>query len=285
MRRLWLVLVVALAVVAVAPAPAHAQDAAAQKQRREAKRLFNQAHLAYRRGDYEEAILKWEQSYELSEEPLIFLSIANAYERLGDVKQTLVYLQRWRAKAPIREHKELDSRIEGVEERMATFEVEQKKRDEEEARRRAEQEVKLRAELEQNQQQERDKATSNDSFMWQVVGWSLVGTGAAAVIAGVIVDAVAAGKRPAEEEACTESEGQQLCRDALRSDIESSNTLAIAGDITWISGATIAAGGVVVLLLLGYGEYADEPSEDSAAWRIVPVVVPQGGGVSLSARF
>ena len=90
-----------------------------QKERREAKRLFNKAHLAYRRGDYEEAILKWEQSFELSGEPLIYLSIANAYERLGDAERALDYLKRWRKKAPRREHEELDGRIESLEARVA----------------------------------------------------------------------------------------------------------------------------------------------------------------------
>ncbi len=115
------------------------------KQRREAKRLFNQAHLAYRRGDYEEAVVKWEQSFELSKEPLIFESIANAYERLGDPRQALEYLQRWRKKAPRREHKSLDSRIENLESRITRLEEEERAEAEQEEARRQEEANRGRA--------------------------------------------------------------------------------------------------------------------------------------------
>ncbi len=289
MRRLGslIALLAALCVVAL-PAPARAQDTTTQKQRREAKRLFNQAHLAYRRGDYEEAILKWEQSYELSQEPLIFLSIANAYERLGDVKQTLENLRRWRAHAPAREHKELDSRIEALEERQRKIDAEDQKRREEEARRQAEREAQLRAELEAKQQRDREEATSDEGAIWKIVGWSMVGTGGAALITGLVVDAVAAGKRPAEADACAAGGGRQLCRDALRSDIESSNTLAIAGDVTWIAGSAVAVGGVVVLLVLGYAD--DDGEEQGQAttapgWSVTPLIGSEAGGVVVSAHF
>jgi hypothetical protein len=113
----------------------------------------------------------------------------------------------------------------------------------------------------------------------------MVGVGGAAVIAGLVMDGVAASKRPDEAEACTESGDGLLCRDALRDDIESSNTLAIAGDVTWIAGGLIAAGGVVVLLTLAGGDGDDADDASARAPRVVPWAGPNGGGVGVSGRF
>ena len=268
-----------------APSVARAQKAnVSQKDRREAKRLFNQAHLAYRRGDYEEAILKWEQSFDLSGEPLIYLSIANAYERLGDPEQALDYLTRWREKAPRREHEELDQRIESLQRRVDDKRAEEERRKREEEERLAKEKERLEKErqrkLEELRQQEEESATD----VWMITGWSMVGVGGAAVIAGLVVDGVAASKRPDQDEACTDSGDGLLCRDARRDDIESSNTLAIAGDVTWIVGGIVAAGGVVALLTLA-GDDGDEDTNASARPRFAPWVGPRSGGLAVHGNF
>lgn len=282
--RLVAVLLAVAVVSTGAPSAAFAQKAnVSQKDRREAKRLFNQAHLAYRRGDYEEAILKWEQSFELSGEPLIYLSIANAYERLGDPERALDYLTRWRDKAPRREHEELDQRLESLQRRVDDKRAEDERRAREEEERRAKDDERRERERQQKLEELRKQEQSGTTDVWTITGWSMVGVGGAAVVAGLIVDGVAAAKRPSEDEACTDSGDGLLCRDALRDDIESSNTLAIAGDVTWIVGGVIAAGGVVVLLTLA-GD--DEPDESAATIpRVVPLVGPRGGGLGVSGRF
>lgn len=250
------------------------------KARREAKRLFNQAHLAYRRGDYEEAILKWEQSYELSREPLIYLSIANAYERLGDSQRTREYLRQWREKAPRREHKELDSRIERLDARIAEEQEAEARKLAAAEKRRKKDEQQRQKELDSARQQEDANASASSAETWQIVGWSAIGTSAAAIITGVILDGVAAAKRPAQDEACADADGQLLCLQDQRDDIETSNTLAIAGDITWIAGAAIGAAGVVVLFTL-----ASDDDNDGGTARVVPIVSPTTGGVVLTTRF
>ncbi len=265
------------------PSATFAQKAnVSQKDRREAKRLFNQAHLAYRRGDYEEAILKWEQSFELSGEPLIYLSIANAYERLGDAEQALDYLTRWREKAPRREHEELDQRLESLARRVEDKRADEERRKREEDARLAKEQERLEAERKEKLEELREQEEGSATDVWMITGWSMVGVGGAAVIAGLVMDGVAASKRPSEDEACTESGNGLLCRDALRDDIESSNTLAIAGDVTWIVGGIVAAGGVVVLLTLAGDDTATETAHTP---QVVPWVGPGGGGVGVSGRF
>src|SRR4051794_299028 len=58
----------------------------------EAKKLFDEGSEAYGNGRYEDAVKAWEKSYELSGKPLIFESIASAYERLGNKKKAREYL-------------------------------------------------------------------------------------------------------------------------------------------------------------------------------------------------
>jgi tetratricopeptide (TPR) repeat protein len=281
-RKLALgVTVGALAFGTFTPSPVMAQKKnMSRADRREAKRLFNQAHLAYRRGDYEEAILKWEQSYELSGEPLIFLSIANAYERLGEAEEALDYLKRWREKAPRREHEELDDRIASLERRVEEKKAEEEERKREEEQRIAEEKARQERERKAKLARLREQEEEDSSDVWTILGWSLVGTGGAAVIAGVIMDGVAASQRPSEEEACLQTDGGLFCRDSLRDDIESSNRLAIAGDATWIIGSLVAASGVVVLLTLPGSE---QDGGDSA--RLSPWFSRSAGGVAVGGSF
>ncbi|RLB47656.1 MAG: hypothetical protein DRI90_26105 [Deltaproteobacteria bacterium] len=257
-----------------------------KKQRREAKRLFNQAHLAYRRGDYEEAILKWEQSYELSKEPLIFESIANAFERLGDPERALENLSKWRKTAPRREHKSLDSRIENLESRIARLVEERQLKQAEEAERERVEAERLARERDAQQQQddEAERAAAGPSTM-EILGWSLVGGGGAAEVAGVVTDIVAAVTRPSEDDACSAQGDLLLCRDAMRDDIESSNQLAIVGDILWIAGAAIATGGVVVLLTAVEPDTTETEQAPELDARLVPFVGPSGGGLLFTVPF
>ena len=85
----------------------------------EAKRLFEKGEELYDKGDYEKAIESWELSYDLSEADLILESVANAYERLGQVEKARDYLGRWRAVAPENEQASLDARLAKLDERIA----------------------------------------------------------------------------------------------------------------------------------------------------------------------
>src|ERR1700761_6593550 len=95
----------------------------------EAKHLFEEGAAAYAQGSYDAAIRAWELSYDLSQKPLIFESIANAWERLGDAKKAREALAKWRAHAPPEEQELLDARLRNLDARVA--------RDEEAARKAA----------------------------------------------------------------------------------------------------------------------------------------------------
>ena len=262
-----LVLVPALAVIAT-PSTASAQAASAAD-RAEATRLFNLGRIAFRAERYDEAILRWQESYALSAEPLILYNIGLAFEKLGNHKQAAENLRAWREHAPAKEHAELDRKI-AENERLA-----------------AEQEPEPEPEPEPDPEpppppKPPPKAPEDDGTALRLAGISLMGVGGAAVVAGIVMDAVAAANRPDESEACVTTGTQLLCRDASRSDIESSNTLAIAGDVTWIAGLALAGAGISLYLLAPDG--ADEEASDEAASASI-AITPGGGAFQLRVPF
>jgi tetratricopeptide (TPR) repeat protein len=293
MRRLARSSVAALALVigCVIPVAARAQpppSAGDPVARREAKRLFDEGHVAYRRGNYEEAIQRWQASYGLSHEPLIFDSISSAYERLGDYARALEYLQKWRPHAPQGEQREIDARLASLEARLARA-----REDDAEKREAAEAQRRLDEARRQEEEEKRQKASAVPAPsarpatpVYAIVGWSLVAFGGAAITAGVSMDVAAASMRPPEDEACLDHDGDLLCRDSARADIENSNTLAIAGDVSWIAGAVIAAAGVVVVLTLGSSnEGISRRAAPSTPWQLAPRLDGRGGSVTLATSF
>src|SRR6478672_10379905 len=114
----------ALALVVAPAAPASAQPKKAPTgkpdgKNNEAKKLFDDGAAAYTQGNYEAAIDAWTKAYDISKKPLIFESIANAYERLGEAKKAREYLSKWRDVAPKDEQDLLDARIKNLDARVA----------------------------------------------------------------------------------------------------------------------------------------------------------------------
>ena len=82
------------------------------------------------------------------------------------------------------------------------------------------------------------------------VGPIVLGAGAAALIAGLILGGVALGQ---DGEIGAECPARTGCPGALRAQYEDAKTLALAGDALWISGAVIAATGLVLTVVLDGG--------------------------------
>lgn len=244
------------------PSPASAATKTPTKQERaEAARLFNLGRIAFRAERYDEAILRWQESHALSEEPLILYNIGLAFEKLGDHAAAVEHLRAWRDHAPEKEREELDRKIEELDRLVA----ESAPPEEPDPPPPPPPEPPPPPPLE----------PKDDTFA--IAGLSLMGVGGAAVVAGIIMDVVAANARPDEREACTTVGDRLLCRADRRDDIERSNTLAIAGDVTWIAGALIAGGGLAMYL------FASDAMGDDVA--VVPLVGPGGGGIDVTVAF
>jgi tetratricopeptide (TPR) repeat protein len=236
----------------------------------DAKKLFEDGAAAYATGNYDEAIKDWQRSFELSQKPLIFESIANAWERLGDARKAREALARWRDAAPPEERDLLDARIRNLDARVA-------REDEAAAKAAADQaarEARLQAVVDAPPQRP-----------W-LPGAIVAGVGGVAVIAGVVVDVVAKGKRPAAS-ACKSFEGQTLCMSSASDAITQSNRMAVAGDVTWAVGAAAVAAGAVLILVRRPAQ-SQAPSERAVPVAPVPpaaYLAPAPGGVMLGGWF
>lgn len=228
----------------------------------EAKKAFDEGAAAYAQGNYEDAIRCWERSYELSRKPLIYESIANAYERLGDARKAHENLARWREASPAEEHDLLDARMKNLEARA--------RREEESARKAAEGKAQREAEERAALEAQRTRA--------KLPGPILLGAGGAIVIAGVVLDILAETKRPGAD-SCKDAGGQTYCLATAKDSIKSSNTLAITGDALWIGGAVVAATGAVLLIVLRPPATKDASPGPSA------YLAPMPGGVLFGGTF
>lgn len=252
----------------------------------EAKRLFDEGASAYADGRYEDAVKAWEKSYELSGKPLIFESIGNAYERLGDKKKAREYLARWRAEAPPSEHEQLDARIKNLDARIAAAEAAEAERKAQQEKKKADDDAAEKAKKEEAKAREEARSTR------LVAGIAVGGAGVLAVGAGIIMGAVGAGQRPDPNAACAGAGDRTLCKASARDAIEGSSTLALAGDITWIAGAVLAAtGGVLILTMPSAAPPAAAGKETGRKaplprWiSVTPVVAASGGGVGVTGQF
>lgn len=239
----------------------------------EAKRLFDEGAESYGRGDYEAAVTAWEKSYEISKRPLIFWSIANAYERLGDVRKAREYLAKWREAAPADEVELLDARLKKLDERIA-------REDELEAARKAELDKAKKEPPPPSSAEPVAPQPTPPAHERPVLGWVLATVGVGAVGVGVVLDVIGSSRRPDAAEACRDVGDRSLCRASSRDAIESSATLTTIGDAIWIGGAVLTVAGVVLVVADPFGGAKAE------ALRIAPMVAtgavgrPRGGSPS-----
>jgi len=235
----------------------------------EAKRLFEKGEELYSKGDYEKAIESWELSYDLSEADLILESIANAYERLGQVEKARDYLGRWRASAPEDEHAALDARLVKLDQRITKDKAAQQAKD-----------AKEKAAKDAQAKREAEERAARDGGKLFVPGIVIAGVGAGAAITGGVLDILAVRGRPDASAVCAQSaDGKLLCRESSRVAIEQSNTFATVGDILLIAGAATAAAGVV-LVVVKSGKKKDETKAAATPWFL-----PGGGGILIGGKL
>ncbi|MCB9597008.1 MAG: hypothetical protein H6719_30070 [Sandaracinaceae bacterium] len=99
------------------------------------------------------------------------------------------------------------------------------------------------------------------------IGPILLAVGGAALVAGLVMDGVAYAQ---DQDHLAQCPGRVGCDESLRSAVDGTRTLAIAGDVLWITGLAVAATGLVLTFVL-----EDGPSADAAAIELRGV---QGGG-------
>lgn len=106
------------------------------------------------------------------------------------------------------------------------------------------------------------------------IGPIVMGVGGAALVSGIIMGAVALVQNGDQVARCP---SLMNCPEDLRADVNQTQTIAAVGDALWIGGALIAAGGLVLTLVL----QEDEDSSTSAAL----IGTPGGGVIGLEGSF
>ncbi len=261
----------------------------------EAKGHFDRGADLYAQGAYDQALVEWSKAYEISQHPLIFESMANAYERLGRPREAKEALAKWRAEAPPEEHENLDRRLANLDARVKKLE----------------EEAAAKAEAEKKGAAGGGADSSEEEGVLGPLGVAGVVVGAVGVGlvgGGVVVGIVASGQRPEEAEVCRAGGGGSLCLESAKEDIDSSGTLALVSDIMWITGAVAAAAGGTMLVLDLTGAIEDDaeadaaPESDARARRdtrrrggatgsiapraqLVPIASPAGAGLSFRGTW
>ena len=280
MQRIILTLVIA-SLAATGPGVAQAANArvhalAAPASADESfESLTEQASQKFRDKDYEAAIALFERAYALNPEPNILFNIGRIYEEAGKLDDAIIYYEKFIADPQV----DLESKQKALRRRdLAREIVEIRKKDEE--RRRAEAAAKEPTPPPTTDTPppttDTPPPTTEDphpprSRNLRPLGYTLMGTGAAALIAGGVVGGLAKGHERDFHNATSLQAAGDAKAAALR--------LAPAADGLFIAGGILAAAGVVLLLLPQNRKGA---SRDRA---VVPHLGPGQAGIGYVGRF
>lgn len=99
--------------------PAIAQDTEPTADDLRAREIYRNGATLYSEGNYEEAIVAFEEAYRLSGRHELLINVANAQERLGEIEAAIEALNRYRIFAHPDERASLARRVESLQARLA----------------------------------------------------------------------------------------------------------------------------------------------------------------------
>jgi len=277
----------------------------AQAQEDDARTLFQRGEVAYAQGDYEDAITMWTRAYELDPRPLLQWNLAQAYERLARLPEATNALETYLANADPSDVHQADARarLGAIRERIAATGITLRGGPEgasiaidgddhgrlprpdaiavtpgshtvvvtatgyETFRATVSVPAGNALELEVTMAANA-VASAGGGAPFPIIGVSLMGAGAAIVIAGAVMGGVALG----DAGSAPSSTGPEA---------DGARGLALGADITMGIGAACAVAGIVVTIL----EVSGGSSDESSAFQLVPYGDPSGGGLRASGRF
>jgi tetratricopeptide (TPR) repeat protein len=211
-----------------------------------ARELFQNGSALYEEGQYEAAIVAWEEAYALSPRPLLLFNIANALERLGRWQDAMKVLTRYRAYAEDEERETLDRRIKAI---LARIE---------------EQDASRKSASPSTPAPAAPAPKAERGF--PVASVVLFGAGGAGLVTGAGFGFGALAARDQAAAGCVEQGGATWCSDVAADALRQDRTRSLVADLALGLGAACAIGGVVTL--------------------VVPLDVAVGPGtVTLAGRF
>lgn len=233
--RLGLVLVTVLVAsfaTVVQPARAQAGDDDVR-----AKELYRNGEQLYEEGLYEDAVVAWENAYELSKRPLLLYNIANALERIGRWEEALERINQYRAFAPEEERETLNRRMRAIERRL-----EQKRADEEAS-------LRDRAATTNTGSSVMLQPRSRRSSGPPPGAIALMALGGGGVAAGSVFGGLAIGARLEAQDLCRGVGEAVLCPDTAADALNRDARYSLGADIGLaVGGASLGAGIILAIL-------------------------------------
>ena len=254
MKKNYLISLV-VAVVSMSPLPVFAQQSGAltPEQQKRSDALVKEAVESYSERRYEEAIELFKQAYEIQQEPELLYNIARSYERLSDNENAVEWYQRFldvpgttgelrtRARDNIAAlRREIDA-MKAAADKAEHETADDQKESAEGA------DAKVEAVPSSDTVSQQDKTASNTQKNkksrrpLRIAGWSAAGVGAAALVTGGIFGGLALSAKN-DYDAAKYNEERITYRDDTERD-------ALIFDITFFSGAGLAAAGIALLVV------------------------------------
>lgn len=224
------------------PAPADASAANLER----ARELHENGRALFDEGAYEQAILAWQEAYDLTKRHALLYNIAGAAERMADYDRAIQALTTYRAFASEDEKDSLARRMRSLE----------RQRDEAEAK--ASQPAAAPA------PQPADVATAPEPAVkarkrgtgQRIAGGALLGVGAAGIGTGIALGVLSSSRKSAGAANCLES---GLCLADARPDLEASRSLGLGADVALGAGIVTAGLGAVLLFTAPSGTVSMGP--------------------------
>lgn len=258
-----------------------------------ARITFLQGQEAFEAGDYETALAKFQQAYELSQRPMLLFNIGSTLDRLRRDEEALAAFEQYLAEEPeATDRMEIEARVRQLRTNIAAREQEQREREAEAERVRQLEAESARLEAERAEEERRrlelenaTPAVEESGGMHPAIFYSLAGV---TVIAGGL--SVFTGLRTVslndDYVAYAGSMGATLgVAQTMHDDAKKWQNITNA-----LIGVTAAFGisAVVVAIFTDWsGSDEEEPAQDGTISSLVPSVAVADGqlSLSLSGRF
>jgi tetratricopeptide (TPR) repeat protein len=195
-----------------------------------ARDAFRRGDRLYLEGDYEGAVVSFEEAYALSGRIEMLFNLANAHERLGNYSEASVALRGYIPHSP-------EGDRPALERRLARFETLAEKEKEQ-----ADETARTAKKLQEN---------PRPFPVARTFGIGLITLGSAAVVNGVAFAISAAGARKKLNSLCEGEGGTRLCPAEAQMPLDRDKTHSLIADISLISGALLGATGVYLVIRSG----------------------------------
>lgn len=239
-------------------APLSAQQRSSDEQ----ARLHYQVAASYfEQADYESALREFQSSYRLSQRAQLFYNISLCYQQMGDLDQSITYLERYLNEVP-----EIENRA-SLEQRLGNLRA---RRDAQGATT-SDPPPDDTAAPEEAMTQPPPASSGDTTNVPAIVGFSIAGV-------GLIAGAIFSGLTLAEDGriAALDCAGSMTC---AASEVDTLSTLALVSDISWgVSLAGAIVGTIFLFVPTGSG------SSDTQSIRVTPLL-GQTSGFALEGSF